>query len=86
MKDGRLKLEDGKVQLAEGWEEYEAGRLEAEQTIADVPASFVLDIPVMLGVMAVLTVPALIRGKLSRVQGIVLLCVYAAFCTLQFVM
>ena len=58
----------------------------AEQQIAGVPASFVLEIPVMLGVMAIMIVPALIRQKLSRVQGIVLLCIYAAFCTLQFVL
>lgn len=58
----------------------------AEATIAGMPASFVLDLPVMLGVMTLMTVPALIRGKLSRVQGILLLCVYAAFCTIQFVM
>jgi Ca2+/Na+ antiporter len=56
----------------------------AESTIAGHPASLVLDLPVMLGVMTLLTLPALIRGKLSRVQGIVLLCVYAGFCTLQF--
>lgn len=58
----------------------------AEQQIGGIPASLVLDLPVMLGVMALMVVPALIRGKLSRVQGIVLLCVYAGFCTLQFVM
>jgi cation:H+ antiporter len=50
------------------------------------PASLVLDLPVMLLVMSILIIPTLIRQKLSRVQGIVLLCVYAAFCTLQFVM
>lgn len=49
-------------------------------------ASLVMDLPIMLGVMLILTVPALIRQKLSRVQGIVLLCIYAAFCTVQFVM
>jgi len=49
------------------------------------PASLVLDLPVMLGVMLLLTLPAFIRGKLSRVQGVLLLCVYAAFCILQFV-
>lgn len=49
-------------------------------------ASLVMDLPVMLGVMLILTIPALIRQKLSRVQGIALLCVYAAFCTVQFVM
>ena len=49
-------------------------------------ASLVMDLPVMLGVMMILTIPALIRQKLSRVQGIALLCIYAAFCTVQFVM
>ena len=58
----------------------------AESTIKGIPASLVMDIPVMLGVMLLLTVPALIRGKLSRVQGILLLGIYAAFCTIQFVM
>ena len=58
----------------------------SESVIGGIPASLVLDIPVMLGVMLLMTVPALIRGKLSRVQGILLLCIYAAFCTVQFVM
>ena len=49
-------------------------------------ASLVLDIPVMLSVMAILTLPALVRKKLSRVQGILLLTIYAAFCVLQFTM
>ncbi len=53
--------------------------------IGGVPASFVIDIPLMFLVMAFVTVPALIRGKLSRIQGIVLLTVYAAFCIFQFV-
>ncbi len=57
----------------------------AESTIGGMPASYILDLPVMLGVMLLMTVPALIRGKLSRVQGIVLLGIYVAFCTLQFV-
>ena len=47
-------------------------------------ASLVLDIPVMLAVMLLLTGPALIRKKLSRWQGILLLCIYAAFCVVQF--
>lgn len=56
----------------------------AEQQVAGIPASLVIDIPVMLGVMALMTVPALIRQKLSRVQGILLLCIYGAFCIVQF--
>lgn len=47
-------------------------------------ASLVLDIPVMLCVMLLLTVPALIRKKLERWQGIALLVIYAAFCLFQF--
>ncbi len=53
--------------------------------IAGIPASFIVDIPLMFAVMAFLTIPALIRGKLSRIQGIVLLIVYAGFVTFQFV-
>jgi cation:H+ antiporter len=53
-------------------------------TIAGYNASLVLDIPVMLLVMGLLTLPALFRGKLSRIQGIVLLLIYAAFCAVQF--
>ena len=46
--------------------------------------SLTVDIPLMLGVMAVMTVPALVRGKLSRWQGIVLLASYAAYCVFLF--
>ena len=53
-------------------------------TIAGHNASLVMDIPVMFFVMAFLTLPALKRGRLSRIQGIVLLAVYAAFCVVQF--
>ena len=53
-------------------------------TIAGHNASLVLDIPVMLAVMAFLTLPALKRGKLSRFQGAALLLVYCAFCVIQF--
>ncbi len=56
------------------------------KTIAGVNASLAVDIPVMFAVMALMTVPALIRGKLSRWQGIVLLCVYVGFCAFQFAM
>ena len=49
-------------------------------------ASLVVDIPVMMAVMLILCVPALIKGKLSRWQGILLLCIYTAFTAFQFVM
>ena len=51
-----------------------------------INSSLVLDIPLMLAVMAFMIVPTLITKKLSRYQGIALLAVYAAFCTLQFVL
>ena len=53
--------------------------------IAGMNTSLVVEIPLMFAVMAILTVPSLIRGKLSRVQGISLLAMYAAFCVFQFV-
>ena len=46
--------------------------------------SLVFDIPVMLGVMSLMIFPALLNKKLSRWQGIALLCIYAAFCVCQF--
>ncbi len=58
----------------------------AGKTIAGISASLVVDIPVMLFVMAFLTLPALVRGKLTRAQGAILLAVYAAFCVFQFAM
>ena len=59
---------------------YELG----SKTIGNLPVSLVVDLPVMLFVMAFMTLPALKRGKLTRAQGITLLCVYAAFCVFQF--
>jgi cation:H+ antiporter len=49
-------------------------------------ASLVLEIPVMMLVMSLLTIPTLIRGKLTRSQGILLLAIYAVFCIIQFTM
>ena len=57
-----------------------------EKTLAGMNASLVVDIPVMMAVMLILCVPALIKGKLSRWQGILLLCIYTAFTAFQFVM
>jgi len=48
--------------------------------------SLVFDIPVMLAVMSLMIFPALAKKKLSRWQGIALLCIYAAFCVLQFIL
>ena len=55
-------------------------------TIMGINSSLVMDLPVMFAVMLLLTVPALLKGKLSRWQGVLLLCIYAAFCAVQFAM
>ena len=49
-------------------------------------AGLVMDIPIMPIVMLLLTMPALATKKLHRWQGVVLLCIYAAFCICQFAM
>ena len=49
-------------------------------------ASLVMDIPVMLFVMLFLTVPALVKGKLYRSQGIILLAVYTVYVVGQFIL
>lgn len=49
-------------------------------------ASLVIDIPVAIGVMAVLVIPTLIRKKLSRVQGIILLTTYVSYLVLRMIL
>ena len=48
--------------------------------------SLVFDIPVMLGVMSLMIFPAMLGKKLSRWQGVALLCIYLAFVVCQFVL
>lgn len=57
-----------------------------ENEIAGVNSSLVLDIPVMLLVMLLLALPAVVKGRLYRKQGILLLVIYAAFCMVQFLL
>ena len=47
-------------------------------------ASLILDIPVMVSIMSLLLIPAFIKEKLYRWQGILLLCIYALFIVVQF--
>lgn len=54
--------------------------------IAGINSSLVLDIPVMLGVMLILTIPTLIKQKLSRWQGILLLGIYVSYTALLFIL
>ena len=55
-------------------------------TLFGINSSLVLDLPVMLLVMLIMTMPALAKGRMNRAQGIILLAIYAAFCVIQFVM
>ncbi len=45
--------------------------------------SQLIEIPLMVGVMALMTLPTLAKGKLRRWQGVALLGIYVAFVTLQ---
>ena len=53
-------------------------------TFLGMNTSLVFDIPLFIGVMALMALPALLRGKLARWQGIGLLLLYAGYCVLQF--
>ena len=57
----------------------------AEATFLGNNASLIFDIPLMFIVLGIMTIPTIIKGKLQRWQGISLLCLYAAYCVLQFV-
>jgi cation:H+ antiporter len=46
-------------------------------------ASLVMELPLMVTVMGLMTLPALLKKKLFRWQGAVLLGIYAAFVTVQ---
>lgn len=52
-------------------------------TLFGYNTSQILELPLMVGVMALMTLPALARKKLFRWQGIALLGLYAAFVVLQ---
>ena len=59
-----------------------------ENTLLDtgLNLSLVFDIPVMLLVMSLMIFPAMMKKKLGRWQGLLLLGIYAAFCVCQFVL
>ena len=61
----------------------EATAAEAK-TLLGHPSSLVVEIPLMLGCMLILTVPTLVKGKVHRWQGILLLLLYGGFCVYQF--
>jgi len=47
-------------------------------------SSFTVDIPLMVLVMAIMVLPALIKQKLYRWQGILMLCMYIGYCVFLF--
>ena len=55
------------------------------KTLAGINSSLLVDLPLMLIVMLIMILPAVIKQKLYRWQGIVLLAVYAGFITYQFI-
>ena len=60
--------------------------LPQDGTLFGVNRSLALDLPVMAAVSLVLILPVLLRGRLYRAQGILLLAVYGAFCVGQFLL
>ncbi len=52
-------------------------------TLFGMNTSLVMEIPLMVGVMALMTLPTVARKRLYRWQGAALLCVYAAFVVTQ---
>ena len=57
----------------------------ASKMVFGINSSLLIDIPIVFIVMGLMLIPALIRGKLSKWQGIVLLVIYLAFTIFQFV-
>ncbi len=55
-----------------------------EKVLFGTNASLVLDIPVMLTVMLIMTVPTLLKERVERWQGILLLIIYFSFLAFQF--
>jgi cation:H+ antiporter len=58
----------------------------AEKTLAGINSSLIVDIPLMIVSMIVLCIPALIKEKLRRWQGIFLLVLYGVFTVYQFIL
>ena len=59
--------------------------LPQSKTLFGYNASLILDLPVMLAVMLIMIIPALVKNRLYRWQGILLLIIYAGFCTVQII-
>lgn len=55
----------------------------SEKLIGAYNASLVIDVPLVFVVMLIMTIPALVKGKLYRAQGITLLAIYVAYTVFQ---
>lgn len=55
-----------------------------EKQLFGLNASLVVDVPVMFLVSLIMCIPALFKGKLYRVQGILLLAIYTGYVIFQF--
>lgn len=58
----------------------------ADKMLFGMNAALLVDIPLMFAVMIIMVVPAFIKGKLFRWQGIVLLMLYVAYLLFQFLL
>lgn len=58
-------------------------KVPVDKTFLSMNASLVIDIPLMLTVMLILTIPPLIKGKMYRWQGILLLILYVSYSVFQ---
>ncbi|MCR5154912.1 MAG: calcium/sodium antiporter [Lachnospiraceae bacterium] len=63
-------------------------KVPCEKTFLDtgMNSSLLIDIPLMLIVMLIMCLPPLIKGKIYRWQGILLMVMYFSFCIYQFVL
>lgn len=59
-------------------------KVPTEATFLGNNASLIFDIPLVFGVMAIMTLPPLFKGRLYKWQGVALLGLYGAYCVLQF--
>ncbi|MBQ8289806.1 MAG: calcium/sodium antiporter [Clostridia bacterium] len=59
--------------------------LPTSTTLLNQNSTLVLDIPLMVGAMLILTIPTILKSRLSRWQGVTLLLLYGAFLTVQLI-
>ena len=59
-------------------------KIPSEKLLMGMNSSLLVDIPVVVIVMSLLCLPPLFKGKLYRIQGILLLLIYVAFTAYQF--